>query len=183
VFVVAMMGAFSAITSAEGWYSTNIIFILYAIGAAILAWQDKLYGDFLAMIISSAGSFIALFTWRKNLRKHVVHTRTLSGCQWTGIIICSIIMCISNTILLFYAKSEWIALNAIALTAIIVAEIFFSMRYCETYTMEIIGDLALMLIWICNHNWLLATTCALDATFAIYGLYNWRKLAVRKDKT
>ena len=183
VFIVAILGAISAIVSAEGWYITNIVFIIYAAGAAMLAWQDRLYGDVLAMIISAAGSFIALFTWRKKLRKHTVKTRQLSGCQWTGIIICSVVMCISNTILLFYAQSEFITLNAIALTAIIVAEIFFSMRYCETYTMEIIGDIALAMIWLCNQNWLLALTCVMDAAFAVYGLYNWKKLSVRKDKT
>ena len=181
--VIAILGAISAIASAEGWYITNPIFILYAAGAAWIAFQDNLFGDVAAMVISGFGSVVALFTWRKNLHKYTIKTQKMTHKQWWVIAGGAISIGLIAYLELWLLHAELPFLNAMLFTAVMLAEILFAHRYCETYILEFIGDITLILIWVLSGNWLLALTCLLDTAFAIYGLYNWRELAAGKDKT
>ena len=181
ITIIGILGTIAAITSAEGWYWSNIVFIIYALGSALIAWQDNLYGDLVAMLLSSSGSMVALFTWRRSLKSRKVRTRKMNRAQWLAIIIGGLVVLACVCVILLCINSVYPILNAVVLTAVILAEILFLLSYCETYTIDLLGDAALLIIWCLSGNWILAFTVLVDVTFAIYGLINWQKLC-RKGK-
>ena len=181
ITIIGILGTIAAITSAEGWYWSNIVFIIYALGPALIAWQANLYGDLAAMLLSSSGSIVALFTWRHSLKSRKVRTRKMNRAQWLAIIVGGLMVLACVCVMLLCINSAYPILNAIVLTAVILAEILFLLRYCETYTIDLLGDAALFVIWCLSGNWILAFTVLVDITFAIYGLINWQKLC-RKGK-
>lgn len=180
--VVAILGVMSAICSAEGWYSTHFVFLVYAAGSMMIAWAHQLYGEVIAMGISALGSLIAIITWRKNLRRHTVRTRELTGWKWVltlfGFIVIGVIayLCITSS------GGELPILNSIVMGLTITAELLFMMRYCESYILYFIDDIALMLIWALTGNWILVGSCAISTLFTIYGMRNWKRLLPQKGQ-
>lgn len=181
VICISMLGIVASICSAEGLYITHFLFIAYAIGAACIAWNDKLYGDVITMAISAAGSCVALVTWHKNLRRHTVKTRLLSLKGWVISIICLLCGSVMTYMLMLWTDSHLPILNALVLSAVLSAEWLYILRYCESYIIYFIGDLLLAIIWGLNHNWMMLCTCILQAAFEMYGLVTWKQLSQTSD--
>ena len=179
---VAILGVISAICSAEGWYATHFVFLVYAAGSIAIAWHHQLYGEVVAMSLSALGSLIAIITWRKNLRKQTVRTRELTWGKWILTLLGFIIIEVLAYLCITHVGGELPVLNSIVMGLTITAEFLFMMRYCESYILYFIDDIALMLIWALTGNWILMCSCAISTLFTIYGMRNWKRLLPLKGR-
>ena len=177
---VAILGVISAICSAEGWYSTHFVFLAYAAGSMMSAWHHQLYGEVIAMGISALGSLIAIVTWRKNLRRHTVRTRELNWWKWVLTLVGFIVIGVIAYLCITRFGGELPILNSVVMGLTITAEFLFMMRYCESYVLYFIDDIALMLIWALTGNWILVCGCAISTLFTVYGMRNWKRLLQQK---
>jgi nicotinamide mononucleotide transporter PnuC len=179
VTAIAIIGVISAICSAEGLYATHFVFLAYAAGSITIAWHHQLYGEVLAMSISSIGSLIALITWRKNLNRRTVRTRTLNWEQWMLTFVGCLILNVLAYVFITY-QGELAILNALVVGLTITAEILFMLRYCDSYILYFVDDIVLIAIWALTGNWILVCSCAISTLCTIYGMSNWRKLRQKK---
>jgi nicotinamide mononucleotide transporter PnuC len=176
VIAVALLGVISALFSAEGWYATHFVFLIYAAGSMTVAWHHELYGEVLAMGISALGSMIAIITWRRNLQRNKVRTRSLTWKNWILVILSFIAIGVISYVYMLQTGGTLPILNALVMGLTITAEFLFMLRYCESYVLYFIDDIALILMWALTGNWILVCSCVISTLCTVYGIKNWKDL-------
>lgn len=191
--IAAITGILCVVFVGKGKISNYLFGFISVSLYAYISYTFQLYGEMmLNLLIYVPVQFIGFYIWRKNMTTEntvnqagveEVIAKALTTTQWGIVALAALIGTFAYITLLEYLGSALATLDGATVVISVVAQILMVLRYREQWILWIIVNILTISLWITMYFQHDKTSLPLLVMYimylcnAIYGYYNWIKLA------
>lgn len=181
--VCGIAGVICVILTAKGKISSYAFNFIQMITYMIICWEAKLFLEFGEQIFYFVACVFGVFLWKKNMSKNEDGTEQVKAKKfklWHWIV--TVIITILGTYLFgtfghLILGSTLPYLDAFTVALSIIAQLLMIWRYREQWAIWILIDIASLVMFAMLGQWAMVIMYVAWTINAIYGWYNWSKLA------
>lgn len=181
--VCGVAGVVCVVLTAKGKISSYIFNFIQMLTYMIICWEAKLYLEFGEQIFYFVACVFGVFLWKKNMSKNEdgteqVKTKKFKLWHWIATIIVTILgTYLFGTFGHLILGSTLPYLDAFTVALSIIAQLLMIWRYREQWAVWILIDVASLVMFTMLGQWAMVIMYVAWTINAIYGWYNWSKLA------
>ena len=173
--ISGIFGVFAVILTSLKKMSMYVFGFLQLGTYMILAYQNRLYGEFVENIFYAITMVIGVFVWKNHYDGNQVETRSLKFNEQIltmfGIAVGTVIL----YVILLYTDDSQPFIDSISTIPAFIAQILMIMRYREQWILWIIVDVTSCVLWFNAHNWCMLAQYAFWTINCLYGWYLWKQ--------
>lgn len=179
--IVAICGIFCVVLCAKGKKSQFIWGLFNILGYVIIAWINKYYGEvMLNAVYYLPSQFIGYYLWNKHTKKgEDLEGKKLDGKKSIIFLILMVVIVFGYKLVLDLLGGNKTLLDSASTTISVVANLLMMLRYREQWLLWIVIDIITVVMWFMAGDFIMVTMWSVYLINAIYGYYNWTKMAKR----
>lgn len=181
--ICGVSGVICVVLTAKGKISSYIFNFIQMITYMIICWGASLYLEFAEQVFYFILCIFGVFMWKKNMRKNEdgteqVVAKKFKPWHW----IATAVITAVTTIGLGYFGDNILGstlsyLDAFTVSLSVIAQLLMIWRYREQWAVWIAIDVASLIMFVILGHWSVVAMYVAWTINAIYGWYNWSKLA------
>ena len=183
--ICSITGVLAVVLIAKGKISNFAFGIINVSLYIYLSFTWKLYGDvMLGLLYTLPVQFIGFFTWKNRMGKNgVVKAKTMNGKQIGLLLVGSVTLISLYAQFLVYLGGNSPYLDASSTILSIVAQVLMLLAFAEQWALWIIVNSISIIMWIIPASTGDSSAISMVVMWtaylinAIYGYYNWRRMA------
>lgn len=181
--VCGISGVICVVLTAKGKISSYIFNFIQMITYMFICWGASLYLEFGEQVFYFILCVFGVFMWKKNMKKNEdgseqVVAKKFKPWHWIATVIVTTI----TTVGLGYFGDNILGstlsyLDAFTVSLSVIAQLLMIWRYREQWAVWIVIDMASLIMFVILGQWSVVAMYVAWTINAIYGWYNWSKLA------
>lgn len=181
--VCGISGVICVVLTAKGKISSYLFNFIQMITYMIICWNAKLFLEFGEQVFYFVACIFGVFLWSKNMRKNIdgttqVKAKKFKLWHWIAtIVITAVTTFLLGTFGNNILGSTLPYLDAFTVALAVIAQLLMVWRYREQWAVWIVIDIASLVLFMMLQQWSMVVMYIAWTINAIYGWYNWSKLA------
>lgn len=181
--ICGIAGVICVVLTAKGKISSYIFNFIQMLTYMYICWNSKIYLEFGEQVFYFIVCIFGVFAWKKNMVKDdngnkYVAAKKFKPWHWIAVIVVTVI----STLAFGYFGDNILGstlsyLDAFTILLSVIAQLLMVWRYREQWAIWILIDGASLVMFILLGNWSMITMYIAWTINALYGWYNWTKLA------
>ena len=178
--ICGIAGCACVALTAKGKISSYIFNFIQMITYMIICWDAALYFEFGEQVFYFGACVVGVFLWNKNMNAETAQVKCQKMKLWQW---CAVIAATAFTTGLLGAFGEFVLggtlpyLDAFSVALAVIAQVLMVLRYREQWAIWILIDITSLVMFVILGNWSMVAMYIAWTINAVYGWYNWTKLA------
>ena len=181
--VCGIAGVICVVLTAKGKISSYLFNFIQMITYMIICWNARLFLEFGEQIFYFVACIFGVFLWKKNMKKNDDGTEQVIAKKfkfWHWVV--TIIVTVATTILLGTFGNTILGstlpyLDAFTVALAVIAQLLMVWRYREQWAIWIVINISSLVMFVMLQQWSMVAMYVAWTINALYGWYNWSKLA------
>lgn len=181
--VCGIAGCACVALTAKGKISSYIFNFIQMITYMIICWDAALYFEFGEQVFYFGACIVGVFLWNKNMNKNSDGTEQVK-CQKMNLkqwLLVALATALTTALLGLFGDlvlgGTLPYMDAFSVALAVIAQILMVLRYREQWAIWILIDITSLVMFVILGNWSMVAMYIAWTINAIYGWYNWTKLA------
>lgn len=178
-------GIISVVLCAKGKLENYPFGLVQVITYGYICYEAKIYGETMYNVVMVPIIIFGFFSWKKNMAEsgEEVRARNLSPMGWLLLIVGTILAIFAYNSLLGFLGGEHTIIDSATTTMSLIAAFLMLARYSEQWILWIVVNIGSIFLWVLlfmEGDSSAITMIVMWSAYlinAIYGYWNWRKLA------
>lgn len=178
-------GIISVVLCAKGKLENYPFGLVQVITYGYICYEAKIYGETMYNVIMVPIIIFGFFSWKKNMAEsgEEVRARNLTAIGWLLLIVGTVIAIFAYNSLLGFLGGEHTIIDSATTTMSLIAAFLMLARYSEQWILWIVVNVGSIFLWVLlfmEGDSSAITMIVMWSAYlinAIYGYWNWRKLA------